>query len=134
MTLTEKARMLRAYIEESSQHLNDEKSIKAQDLFPIWKPNQQYTAGYKLRHKGTLYRVLQDHMSQESWEPDKSPSLFAEVLIPDAEKIYPWKQPDSTNPYMKGDKVLWNGEIYESLIDGNIWSPEGYPAGWRKVS
>lgn len=44
-----------------------------------------------------------------------------------------WTQPDSTNGYSIGDKVLYNGVIYESLIDNNIWSPEAYPDGWAEV-
>ena len=44
-----------------------------------------------------------------------------------------WVQPDSTNAYMKGDKVKYNEHIYESLIDNNIWSPDGYPAGWQLI-
>ena len=37
--------------------------------------------------------------------------------------------------YMKGDKVHYpdaEGDVYESLIDGNVWSPEAYPDGWKK--
>ena len=44
-----------------------------------------------------------------------------------------WVQPDSTNPYMKGDKVIFNGQIYASVIDNNVWSPSAYPAGWEAV-
>jgi len=29
--------------------------------------------------------------------------------------------------------VSYNGKIYESTINGNVWSPEAYPAGWKLV-
>ena len=29
-------------------------------------------------------------------------------------------------------EVTYNGEHYVSLIDGNTWSPDAYPAGWEK--
>ena len=45
-----------------------------------------------------------------------------------------WTQPDSTNGYSIGDKVLYNGVVYESLIDNDIWSPEAYPDGWAEVT
>jgi len=45
-----------------------------------------------------------------------------------------WEQPDSTNAYQIGDKVMYEGVIYESVIANNIWSPAAYPAGWRVVS
>ena len=35
--------------------------------------------------------------------------------------------------YAKGDKVRFNGKVYESLIDNNAYSPSAYPAGWREI-
>ena len=35
---------------------------------------------------------------------------------------------------MKGDKVIFNGKVYESLIDNNVYSPEAYPAGWKEIT
>lgn len=66
-----------------------------------------------------------------------TPSLYARVLIPDENVILVWEQPDSTNAYMTGDKVYFptaEDDIYESLIDNNVWSPVDYPAGWSKIS
>ena len=51
-------------------------------------------------------------MPQENWTPLNAQSLWAKVLIPDENVIPEWEQPNSTNPYMKGDKVLFNGKIY----------------------
>ena len=80
-----------------------------------------------------LDSVLQDHTSQASWEPGAAPSLFAKVLIPDPDVIPEWEQPDSTNAYKKGDKVRFEGKVYKSLIDNNVWSPSAYPAGWQQI-
>ena len=60
--------------------------------------------------------------------------LYAKVLAdPTGETINEWIQPDSTNGYMKGDKVKFEGNVYESLIDNNIWSPSAYPTGWQEI-
>ena len=32
------------------------------------------------------------------------------------------------------DRVLYEGSVYESTIDGNTWSPEEYPAGWAVIA
>jgi len=109
----------------------DEQALDAVALYPAWKPDMGLTAGDRVRHKGILYRVLQDHTSQETWTPDAAPSLFARVLIPDPEVIPEWVQPDSTNPYMTGDRVTYNGKIWESTIDNNVWAPSVY--GWIEV-
>lgn len=36
--------------------------------------------------------------------------------------------------YAKGDKVRFNGKVYESVIDNNAYSPSAYPAGWKEIS
>lgn len=45
-----------------------------------------------------------------------------------------WVQPTGAhNCYNIGDKVTYNGKHYTSTIDGNVWSPDAYPAGWEAV-
>lgn len=134
MTLIELARKLRPLIEKAALSLDDNDALEAIELYPHWSgDNVQYTAGMRVQYNETLYKVLQSHTSQSVWTPAAAPSLFAKVLIPDNNTIPEWEQPDSTNAYMTGDKVLFNGQIYESLIDNNVWSPAAYPAGWKVV-
>lgn len=75
-------------------------------------------------------------MSQADWLPDAAVSMYTKVLIPDANIIPEWVQPDSTNAYMKGDKVLHNGKVWESLVDNNVWEPGavGTETLWREVA
>lgn len=116
------------------RHLSDDTSVEAIDLFPEWRTGESFEAGDRIRYSGTLYKVVQAHTSQADWTPDKVPALFAPIL-PGQDGTEPgeWVQPDSTNPYSKGDRVTFEGHTYESLIDGNIWSPAAYPAGWKQV-
>lgn len=134
MDIIEKARMYRAKIEENAKSMDDTSAVAYPDLFPLWSAdNRLYKVDDRVRYDGLLYKVLQEHYSRETWEPTNAPSLFAKVLIPDPEVVPVWEQPDSTNPYMKGDRVHYpdeNGPIYQSTIDNNVWSPEAYPAGW----
>ena len=71
----------------------------------------------------------------ETWNPKDAPSLYAVVLIPDENIIPEWIQPDSTNPYMIGDKVTHNGVTYESLVDNNVWEPgaAGTETLWKVI-
>ena len=51
------------------------------------------------------------------------------------EDIKDFVQPTgSHDAYAKGDKVRYEGKVYESLIDGNTYSPADYPAGWKEIS
>ena len=113
--------------------ISDGVALKMPEVFPHWSGNsKEYVKDDKVLYNDVLYKVLQNHTSQEGWTPTSAPSLFAKVLTSEGE-ILDWEQPDSTNPYMKGDKVKFNGKIYESVIDNNVWSPEAYPQGWKEV-
>ena len=101
----------------------DEQATEASAVYPEWKINENYTIGQRVLYKEILYKVLQDHTSQETWTPIDAPSLFAKVLIPNDNVISIWEQPDSTNTYMKDDKVIHNDKIWKSLINNNVWEP-----------
>ena len=133
MTIIELARKLRPYIEKAATSLTDEDALEAVNLFANWQPNKAYIKDERVGYEGILYKCLQPHTSQDAWTPIAAPSLWAKVLIPDANVIPDWEQPDSTNPYMKGDKVMFEGQTYESLIDNNVWSPSAYPGGWKQL-
>ena len=133
MTLIEKARELRALIEKAVQSLDDKDALECVCLYEKWSGDSvQYTAGQRVQDDGILYTVLQAHTSQPDWKPAAAPSLFAKVLIPDPTVIPEWEQPESTNPYSKGDKVTHNGKTWVSDIDGNVWEPGVY--GWTEVA
>lgn len=105
--------------------------LKVPGLYLDFAPGIAYKAGDKVLYEGALYKILQDHISQADWAPDAAPSLWAKVLIPDPETIPEWEQPESTNPYMTGDRVTHNGKTWTSIVDNNIWEPGVY--GWEET-
>lgn len=126
-----KAYAYRKMIEDAAQYLPDEKVQDSVRLFPVWDGSGvSYEAGTKVSYRGVVYKVLTAHVSQAGWTPTAAPSLFAEVLT-DPDRILPWKQPDSTNPYAKSDKVTHSGFTWISDVDGNVWEPGTY--GWSKI-
>ena len=131
MTLTDYAKKMRGFIEKAVQGLDTYDSLEAVSLYPKWITGKNYSVGERIRYNGVLYLVLHSHVSQDSWTPDISPSLFARVLIPDENTISDWVQPDSTNPYMAGDTVSHNDKTWTSDVDNNVWEPGVY--GWSEV-
>lgn len=131
MSIISEARMHRAQFIKLRDMATDEAALQVPNLYPVWKENIECITGERFLYNGVLYRVLQDHASQADWTPDVSPSLFAKVLIPNENVIPEWEQPDSTNPYMIGDKVTYNGKTYVSTVDNNVWAPDAY--GWEEV-
>ena len=132
MTLIELAQKLRPFIEKAAMFLDDEDALEAIQLFPHWSAeNVGYFIDDKVQFNDALYKCIQAHISQESWTPVAAPSLWAKVLIPDANVIPEWEQPNSTNAYQIGDKVTYNGKTWESTIANNVWAPDVY--GWIEI-
>lgn len=126
-----KVNTLRRLIEKASSSLEDEDALEGVELFPNWKGDTLYNIGDRVRYDGVLYRCLIMHTSQAEWNPVDAVSLWAKVLIPEPEVIPDWEQPESTNPYMKGDKVKHLDKIWISTIDYNVYEPSVY--GWDEV-
>ena len=131
MNIIERARQLRAQIEQLAETLDDNMAIDYVELFTSWTTDTTYEVGARVRYNGILDKCLQAHTSQSTWTPVDAPSLWAQVLIPDPETIPEWIQPDSTNPYMKGDKVTHNGKTWICNVDNNVWEPGVY--GWDEI-
>ena len=130
MTYIERARALRPYIEKAAISLTDEDALQAVELFPQWVVDHAYAVDERLQYNGVLYRVVQAHTSQADWTPDKTPALFVVVSLDEwPEFVQPTGAHDA---YKKGDKVTFEGKHYISLIDGNVYSPAAYPAGWQE--
>ena len=126
---------VRDAIDTFLETIPDEEVESVKVLFPHWKVGVQYETNARIRFTDNIYKVLQAHTSQEDWMPDVAVSLYAPLLIDEeTNEILEWVQPDSTNPYMIGDRVIFEEKIYESLIDNNTWSPAAYPAGWQEIS
>lgn len=127
-------------VRASAASMTDAQLLEVPLLFEEYEVGRDYAAGDVFRHDGELYRVAQAHTSQAQWVPGEAgtESLYTHITI-DPETGYDvWQQPTGAHDaYDTGDRVLYpdaDGKVYESTIDGNVWSPEAYPQGWREVS
>lgn len=131
----EKALALRALIERATASLDDGAALAGVELFPAWQADRSYAVDDRVRFAGKLYRCVQAHTSQAAWSPELTPALWTALAAPG--EIPVWRQPSGAqDAYNKGDRVRWpdeNGAVYESLIDANVYSPEAYPAGWKRI-
>lgn len=98
------------------------------------KPADVFSYGTNDVGDPQLYMVLQDHTSAEEWTPDTATSLYKPIGVTE-DGIAVWVQPlGASDAYNIGDRVSYNGVIYVSTIDGNVWSPDAYPTGWKVVT
>lgn len=118
--------------------LSDEKAMEVATIYDPWAVGKSYAVGDFLTYGENgvgdpqLYKVVQAHTSQADWTPDVSASLYDAIGL-DAAGYPVWSQPTGAHDaYNTGDIVDYNGTLYQSLIDGNTYSPEAYPAGWAE--
>ena len=133
------AEQMRRALQMFASSLTDEQAMEVACVYDHWKVGKAYAVGEFITYGENavgdpqLYKVVQAHTSQADWTPDKTASLFTPIGLD--ENGYPiWSKPTgSHDAYNKDDIVDYNGTLYRSLIDGNVYSPDEYPAGWEVV-
>ena len=126
---TQAAQRVREAMDAAGAWLDDVAALDAMAIYPAWTAGTAYTVDRRVRHGENLYRCIQAHTSQSDWTPNSTPALWVKVSV---EEWPEWVQPTGAHDaYAKGDKVTYKGKRYISLIDGNTYSPDDYPAGWE---
>lgn len=125
-----------AMARQSAQSLSDEEAALLGVLFPQWEAGSTYLAGTRISDEaGSLYKVVQDHVAQADWPVESTPALYTKlgVTVEDPDAVPDWVQPTGAHDaYQTGDTVRYEGKIYISAVDGNVWKPGVY--GWNEVS
>ena len=139
MNRLQAAEQFRKALQMYAQTLTNEQAMEIATVYPVYEVgkaylvNEMFTYGVNEVGDSQLYRVVQAHTSQEDWKPDATPALYTPIGL--NEEGYPvWSKPTGAHDaYNTGDIVDYNGTLYKSLIDGNVYSPEEYPAGWEAI-
>ena len=87
-----------------------------------------YPLDWTVTHDGKTWVSL---TPANVWEPGVSGwrKVVEEGAAPE------WVQPTGAHDaYQTGDRVMFEGAEYVSLINGNTWSPTAYPQGWEKIN
>lgn len=99
-------------------------------------------------------KVWRSTIDNNVWAPTAYPQGWEEVTDTDAPAPGPEPEPEpgegetggedesipafvqptgAHDAYQTGDRVTYNGHIYESTINNNVWSPDTYPQGWTDL-
>ena len=131
------AEQLRKAIQMFAATLTDEQALQIACVYDVYQVNKSYkvddlfTYGTNSVGDPQLYRVVQAHTSQADWMPNVTPALYTPIGLDDSGYDI-WSKPTGAHDaYNIGDIVNYNGTLYKSIINGNVWSPDEYPAGWE---
>ena len=141
MNRLEKAREFRKRIDANLQatrklirvdELSEEELLDIIDLYESYQVDKLYKEDDIFKYEGKLYKVIQAHTSAENWIPSELPALYLNMM---PENVIPeWILPTGVHDaYNIGDKVIYEGQVYECMIDNNTWSPTDYPQGWKLI-
>lgn len=115
--------------------LDDDVAMEIADLYEAWKKDTRYETDKILKYgvnedgETQLYRVIQEHTSEEQNTPDKVPALYKKIGFED-DGTAVWTQPlGATDAYQKNDVVSHKGQKWISTVDNNVWEPGVY--GWE---
>lgn len=92
-----------------------------------------YPVGWVVTHEGKRWENL---TPANAWEPGVSGWRELPGETEEGELTVPeYTQPTGAHDaYKQGDRVTFEGVVYESVIDGNVWTPRDYPQGWKVVN
>lgn len=135
--LLEIRKALQFYLATLDVDTDMDKMLAVPSVYPTYeigkayKVKEVFSYGENEVGDAQLYQVLQDHTSAEQWTPDTAVSLYKPIGVTE-DGHAEWVQPlGASDAYNKGDIVSYNGTLYRSTINGNVWSPVDYPQGWE---
>lgn len=136
--LTERARRIRAALDTAITAVHNagdtEALIKLRDVIRPWRVGASYTVGESVKYGDNLYSVAQSHMSQDGWEPDKTPALFAPYHGKTVATALPWVTPTGAHDmYKAGEYMIWTNGTTMRCVSDTAYSPADYAGAWEAV-
>jgi hypothetical protein len=133
MEILEKARIQRKNILISSASLDDKTASETPELFVRLNENGELIpSGTRINWNGVLKRASVDLWDTLENNPDNAPTLWEDIEYREGYRIIPEAITAGTM-FSKDECGWWKDELYKSLIDNNVWTPEQNPSGWELV-
>ena len=129
----QEAQTIRGFIETAAEGLDDATASQMALLFPGLKGDGSLVkSGTRINWKGVVMRAAVDLWDTEPNNPDNAPTLWEDLAYIDGIRIIPDVITAGT-AFSKGEQGWWNGALYESQADNNVWTPDAYPEYWEEV-
>lgn len=130
----QEAQTIRGFIETAADGLDDAAASQMALLFPGLKGDGSLVkSGTRINWNGVVKRAAVDLWDTETNNPDNAPTLWEDLAYIDGIRIIPDVITAGT-AFSKGERGWWNGALYESQADNNVWTPDAYPAYWEEVT
>lgn len=126
------ARNIRSLLLKIVDSLSDADASIAPDMFPKLKEDSSLVrAGTRVNWNGTIKRAAVDLWDTVENNPDNAPTLWVDINYKEGIRIIP-EIISVTEAFTKGELGWWKDELYRSLLETNVYTPEQYALGWTK--
>ena len=131
MTRSE-AQKLIADIVKLRESATDAQASSAVSVYPTLKQDGSLIkSGTRINYNGTIIRAAVDLYDTETNSPENAPILWETLNYKDGYRIIPEVITVGT-AFSKGELGWWNDELYKSLVDSNVYTPDQYAPNWFK--
>lgn len=131
MTRSE-AQKLIADIVKLREAATDAQASLTVSVYPTLKQDGSLIkSGTRINHNGMIIRAAVDLYDTETNSPENAPTLWEVLNYKDGYRIIPEVITVGT-AFSKGELGWWNGELYKSLVDSNVYTPDQYAPNWSK--
>lgn len=133
MSILNEARKLRAIVEQAAMLLPDQTASEGVALFPKLKQNGALVStGTRINWNGVLKRAAVDLWDTQENNPDNAPALWEDIAYRDGIRVIP-EVITSTLAFSLDELGWWDGIIYRSLMNGNVYTPAQAPNVWEET-
>lgn len=123
-------------VQSSAKTFTDKQALSVSRLFEEWAPGKTYDKGYIIQCGNDIYRIGQNHTSQEQWKPgDEGTTNLYSLIRMDEGGYEEWKAWDGVSGIYNLDQVAKDSEdekLYKSKTENNVWGPpHSVPEFWE---
>lgn len=120
-------------INTNNESLSDVAASMATEMFPELNQNRALIkAGTRINWNGEIKKATVDLWDTLENNPDNAPALWESVMYRQGYRIIP-EVITSTSAFAANEIGWWGNELFKSLINSNVWTPDVLASGWEKI-
>ena len=132
MTKRQAERFLRAVV-ALREGAGDQQASASAEAYPgLHGDGRLIRHSTRINRGGRLCRARTDLFDTEENTPEKAPDLWEKLAYENGFRVIP-AEIEAGSPFMKGERGYFKGQLYESLLDHNVWTPEQMPSYWKEA-
>ena len=133
MTILEQVKALRAALDNLAENATDAVASVAVIAYPKLKEDSSLVkAGTRINWKGVIKKAAVDLWDTVENNPDNAPTLWEDLLYKDGYRIIP-EIITVTTAFSEDECGWWDGILYRSKVNGNVYNPSQYLNNWEEV-